>query len=192
MRTVVLYGESGVGKTRWLAGHLGLDYVPTFGYNVVEEQVQVRGTTHRVRWVDTSGDARWLESQPWFPRVDLVIVAFSPQQRESWARVPSWIARANAWHTGNHERLLVGLHQLSSGSSVRTPTILSMATLCAMTYIDIPRNAPPRALGLAAVVRALCCGAHERRSVTARFAAGAAVEDDEASPPLGWCACGAR
>ena len=179
--TVVLYGAVGTGKSWWLSGHLGTahDDAPTLGYDVKEERVcHDRGET-TVRWVDTSGDDRWVASQPWFPRVDLVVFVFSPQDHGSWLGVPNWIDRANGWHRGAHERLLLGVRRDGAATTVPHDAVLSVSMLFGLTYVECDGRKP---CGLTASVRALCCGAQCQTSVNSRFVQGGGMARRTVTP----------
>ena len=169
--TVALYGEVNSGKSWWLAAHLGAahDGVSTLGYDVVEERVHSGGDETTVRWVDTSGSDRWVEAQPWFPRVDLVVFVFSPQDRASWLGVPRWIERANDWHRGEHQRLLLGVSRAGSRRTVPRDAVLSVSMLFGLTYVEYGGGRP---CGVTASVRALCDGAACQTTVNGRFVRG--------------------
>jgi len=165
--TVVLYGEVGSGKSWWLAQHRGAEHdgVPTLGYDVSEETIGQPSQT--VRWVDTSGEERWLPSQPWLRSVNLVVFVFSPQNHASWLGVPRWIERTNEWHRGAHERLLLGVNRAGARRVVPRDVVIAVAMLCGLTYVEWDASRP---CGVSAAVRALLVGAARRRTVQDRFA----------------------
>ena len=186
--TVALYGNVGSGKSWWLATHQGAqhDGAPTLGYDVSEERVDA----HTVRWVDTSGEKRWMSSHPWFPRVDLVVFVFSPQDRNSWLGVPSWIKRSNGWHRGAHERMLLGVHRAGERACVPHDAVLAVAMLCGLTYVESDGGARP--CGVTAAVRALCVGAQSQTTVEGRFAKGGGRATRTVTPETSCFSCSCR
>ena len=134
-----------------------------------------------VRWVDTSGDDRWTASQPWFRNVDLVIFVFSPQVRTSWLGIPRWIERANEWHRGPHERLLLGIHRTGRRIAVPHDAVIAVAMLWGVTYVEHDAVHP---CGVTSAVRALCSGS--ATSVQGRFVLGGG-DRERPSTPEGSC-----